>query len=118
MNGNIGIDYVCNSCGRKIFRFKHEKLPESWKTINDQLLCPTCAKRILPSESKTKTLWARLGATLNLTEAQYNDIMNAENDPDTALKAFKAVIDAGCFKINGNCYIPDGYGEDIAEFDI
>lgn len=118
MNSNIGMDYVCDSCGRKIFRFKHENLPENWKTINDQLLCPSCAKHILHSESKIKTLWARLGATLELTEAQYNDIMNAENDPDLTFKAFKAVIDAGCFKINGNCYIPGENGEDIAEFDI
>lgn len=59
-----------------------------------------------------------LGATLELTEAQYNDIMNAEKEPDLAFKAFKAAIDAGCFKINGNCYIPDANGESIAEFDI
>ena len=44
--------------------------------------------------------------------------MNAKNDPDTAFKAFKAVIDAGCFKIDGDCYILGENGEEIAEFDI
>lgn len=118
MNSNIGMDYVCDSCGRKIFRFKYENLPENWKIVNDQLLCPSCAKHILHSEPKAKTLLAHLGATLDLTVAQYNDIMNAKNDPDTALKAFKAVIDAGCFKIDGDCYIPGEDGEEIANFDI
>lgn len=55
---------------------------------------------------------------LKLTEAQYNDIMNAKNGPDTAFKAFKAVIDAGSFKIDGDCYVPGENDEEIAEFNI
>lgn len=136
MNGNIGINYVCKSCGKDLFlkaiagKFvtigedtytqytEYEKIPDGWDFIAGNLICPDCKKRVFYRESKTKTLWARLGATLDLTEAQYNDIMNAENDQDTAFKAFKAVIDAGSFKIDGDCYIPGEDGEEIAEFDI
>ena len=139
MNGELGIMTHCDRCGKELFRkaerggfimdhgdmyqriYKYEDLPDGWAMIGTDLLCPDCKKQALYGipEQKTKTLWARLGATLELTPYQYDDIMNAKNDPDTALYAFKAAIDAGCFKIDGNCYIPceDGAG-DIAEFDI
>ena len=138
MNGELGIMAYCDRCGKELFRkavsgrffidkgtmFQHinkyEALPNDWKIVNTELLCPYCATRIFYThDGERKTLWARLGATLNLTEAQYNDIMNAKNDPDTAFKAFKAVIDAKCFEIDGECYIPDeNGGADIANFDV
>lgn len=137
MDGELGIMTHCDRCGKELFRraergkfimdhgdvyqhiYKYENLPDGWAMIGTDLLCPYCTTRIFhPHDGERKTLWARLGATLDLTEAQYNDIMNAENDPDTAFKAFKAVIDAGSFKIDGDCYIPGEDGEDIAEFDI
>ena len=137
MNGELGIMVYCDRCGKRLFRRaergrfivdngatfqniqKYEALPNDWKIVNTELLCPYCTTRIFyPHDGERKTLWARLGATLELTEAQYNDIMNAKNDPDTAFKAFKAVIDAECFEIDGECYIPDENGVDIAEFDI
>lgn len=138
MDGELGIMTYCDRCGKELFRkaergrfivdkgtmfqhiHKYEDLPKGWKIINTELLCPYCATRIFyPHDGERKALWARLGATLDLTEAQYNDIMNAENDPDTAFKAFKAVIDAGCFKIDGECYIPDeNGGDDIANFEV
>ena len=137
MNGELGIMVYCDRCGKGLFRRaergrfivdngatfqniqKYEALPKGWMVADQGLLCPYCATRIFyPHDGEQKTLLARLGATLELTEAQYNDIMNAEKEPDLAFKAFKAVIDAGCFKINGNCYIPDQNGVDIAEFEI
>lgn len=137
MNGELGIMVYCDRCGKELFRKaergrfivdngatfqniqKYEALPKGWMVADQGLLCPYCATRIFyPHDGERKTLWARLGATLELTEAQYNDIMNAEKEPDIAFKAFKAAIDAGCFKINGNCYIPDANGVDIAEFEI
>lgn len=137
MNGELGIMTYCGRCGKELFRkaergrfivdngtmfqhiHKYEALPEGWKIIGTELYCPYCSTHTFkPYDGERKALWARLGATLELTKAQYNDIMNAENDPDLAFKAFKAVIDAGCFKINGNCYVPGENGEDIAEFDI
>ena len=137
MNGELGIMTYCDRCGKELFcraergRFivdkgvtfgniqKYEALPKGWTVVGPDLLCPYCTTRAFqPHDGERKALWARLGATLELTEAQYNDIMNAEKEPDLAFKAFKAAIDAGCFKINGNCYIPDANGENIAEFDI
>ena len=137
MDGELGIMTHCDRCGKELFRkaergefimdhgdvyqriYKYEALPDGWAMIGTDLLCPYCATRVFhPHDGERKTLWSRLGATLDLTEAQYNDIMNANNDPDTAFKAFKAVIDAGCFKIDGDCYIPGEDGEEIAEFDI
>lgn len=137
MNGELGIMTYCDRCGKELFRKaergrfivdkgttflniqKYEALPKGWTIVNQDLLCPYCTTRYyFPNDGERKTLWARLGATLELTEAQYNDIMNAKNDPDTAFKAFKAVIDAECFEIDGDCYIPGENGEDIANFDI
>ncbi len=137
MNGELGIMVYCDRCGKRLFRRaergrfivdsgatfqniqKYEALPKGWTVVDQALLCPYCTTRsYFPNDGERKILWARLGATLELTEAQYNDIMNAEKEPDIAFKAFKAAIDAGCFKINGNCYIPDPNGVDIAEFDI
>lgn len=137
MNGELGIMTYCDRCGKELFRraergrfivdkgamFQHiqkyEALPKGWTVVDQTLLCPYCTTRsYFPNDGGRKSLWARLGATLELTEAQYNDIMNAKKEPDLAFKAFKAAIDAGCFKINGNCYIPDANGENIAEFDI
>ncbi len=136
-DGELGIMTYCDRCGKELFRraelgrfvvdkgtmfqniHKYEDLPKGWVVIGTDLLCPYCATRVFhPHDGERKTLWAYFGATLDLTEAQYNDIMNAENDPDTAFKAFKAVIDAGCFKIDGDCYIPGEDGVEIAEFDI
>lgn len=137
MNGELGIMTYCDRCGKELFRraergrfivdkreiFQHiqkyESLPKGWTVVDKALLCPYCTTRsYFPNDGGRKALWARLGATLELTEAQYSDIMNAEKEPGLAFKAFKAVIDAWCFKINGNCYIPGENGEDIAEFDI
>ena len=137
MDGELGIMTYCDRCGKELFRraergrfimdkgsmfqhiHKYEDLPKGWAVVGTDLLCPYCSTRVFqPHDGERKTIWARLGATLELTEAQYNDIMNAENDPDTAFKAFKAVIDAGSFKIDGDCYIPGENGEEIAEFDI
>lgn len=98
---------------------KYEDLPKGWVVDGSDLLCPYCATRVpKPHDGERKTLYALLGATLELTEAQHNDIMNAKNDRCTAFKAFKAVIDAGSFKIDGDCYIPGENDEDIAEFYI
>ena len=139
-DGELCIMTYCDRCGKELFRraergrfivdkgamfqhiHKYEDLPKGWVIIGTDLLCPYCSTRVFqPHDGERKTLRASLGATLDLTEAQYNDIMdivNAENDPDTAFKAFKAVIDAGCFKIDGDCYILGENGEEIAEFDI
>lgn len=138
MDGELGTMTYCDRCGKELFRraecgrfivdkgtmiqriYKYEDLPKGWVIVGTDLLCPYCSTRVFqPHDGERKTLRARLGATLELTEAQYNDIMNAENDPDTAFKAFKAVVDAGSFKIEGDCYIPgeDAIG-DIAEFNI
>ena len=58
---------------------KYEDLPKGWVVIGTDLLCPYCATRVSkPHDGERKTLYALLGATLELTEAQYNDIMNAK----------------------------------------
>lgn len=121
MDGELGIMIYCDRCGKELFQHinKYEDLPKGWVVIGTDLLCPYCSTRVTkPHDGELKTLQALLGATLELTEDQYNDIMNAKNDQGTAFKAFKAVIDTGSFKINGDCHIPDEYGEEIAEFDI
>ena len=136
-DGELGIITYCDRCGKELFRraergrfivdkgvmFQHinkyEDLPKDWVIIGSDLLCPYCATRVSkPHDGERKTLWGLLGATLELTEAQYNDIMNAKNDQDTAFKAFKAAIDVGSFKIDGDCYIPGENDEEIAEFNI
>lgn len=137
MDGELGIMTYCDLCGKELFRraergrfivdkgtmFQHinkyEDLPKGWVVIGTDLLCPYCATRVSqPNDGKWKTLCAILSATLELTEAQYNDIMNAKNDQDTAFKAFKGALDAGSFKIDGDCYIPGENDEEIAKFYI
>ena len=136
-DGELGVITYCDRCGKELFRraergrfivdkgtmFQHinkyEDLPKGWVVIGTDLLCPYCATRVSkPHDEERKTLYALLGATLELTGAQYNDIMNAKNDQDTAFKAFKAIIDAGSFKIDGDCYIPGENNEEIAKFYI
>lgn len=136
-DGELGIMTYCDRCGKELFRraergrfivdkgaiFQHinkyEDLPKGWVVIGTELLCPYCATRVSqPHDGERKTLYALLDATLELTEAQYNDIMNAKNDQDTAFKAFKTAIDARSFKIDGDCYIPGVNDEEIAEFNI
>ena len=137
MDGELGVMTYCDQCGKELFRraergrfivdkgtmFQHinkyEDLPKGWVIIGIDLLCPYCATRVFqPHDGERKTLYALLGATLELTEAQYNDIINANNDHDTAFKAFKTALDAGSFKIDGDCYIPGENDEEIAEFNI
>ena len=146
MDGEPGVMTYCDRCGKELFRraergrfivdkgtmFQHinkvdttsfsqyyEDLPKGWVVIGTDLSLHYCSTRVFqPHDGEQKTLRARLGATLELTEAQYNDIMNAKNDQDTALNALKAVIDAGCFKIDGDCYILGENGEEITKFDI
>lgn len=136
-DGELGIMTYCDRCGKELFRraerghfiadkgtiFQHinkyEDLPKGWAVIGNDLLCPYCSTRFSkPHDGERKTLYALLGATLELTEAQYNDIINAKNDQNTAFKAFKAALDAGSFKIDGVCYILGENSEEIAEFNI
>lgn len=96
-DGELGIMTYCDRCGKELFSravcgcyiidkgtmFQHinkyEDLPKGWVIDGTDLLCPYCATRVFqPHDGERKTLWARLGATLELTEAQYNDIMNAK----------------------------------------
>lgn len=138
MDGELGIMTYCDRCGKELFRraergrfivekgsifqhiHKYEDLPKGWVVADQGLLCPYCSTCVFqPHDGERKTLRASLGATLELTEAQYNDIMdimNGESGQDTPFMAFKTVIDAGCFKIDGDCYILGENGEEIAKF--
>ena len=103
MDGELGIMSYCDRCGKELFR-----RAERGKFIVDK---GTIFQHINKYEDLPKGLVV-IGTDLN------NDIMNAKNDHDTAFKAFKAALDAGSFNIDGDCYIPDEYGEEIAEFNI
>lgn len=94
-DGELGVMTYCDGCRKELLQHinKYEDLPKGWVVIGTDLLCPYCSTRVTkPHDGELKTLHALLGATLELTEDQYNDIMNAKNDQGTAFKAFKLLL--------------------------
>lgn len=132
--GERGIMCQCVECGELIFlratygtyvdrdghAFVHpsqyEELPEGWGTNGHGYpICPRCRVKSLHGDSAVKTIWARLGVTMYVTEKQYDDIMG--DDRDKSVAAFESAINEGFYEPDGDSYIPKGNGEDI-EFDI
>jgi hypothetical protein len=132
MNGVKGMLVKCRYCGREVFlraiagkyttgengeRYEnvtaYDPLPDGWhESLLGDPICPECcATKIHGRVAGEKTIWARLGVTLHVTETQYEDIFG--NDEKAADKAFKTVIDAGMYTPDGESYIPTDDGKDI-----
>ena len=91
-------------------------IPEGWGTENNgNPVCPRCRVKSLHGDSAIKTIWARLGVTLYMTKAQYDDIMGDDRDKSAA--EFESAINERRYEPDGDSYIPTENGEPI-EFDI
>lgn len=132
MNGVKGMMVKCRYCGREVFlrdisgkymtgengeqyeyTTSYESLPNGWyESLMGDPICPECnATKLHGHVAGEKTIWARLGVTLHVTDNQYEDIFG--NDEKAANKAFQTVIDAGMYTPDGESYIPTDDGKNI-----
>lgn len=73
-----------------------------------------------------KELWARLGVTMSLTDAECEDILGDECDAGRVAQILHAVVTEGRFRLDGDSYIPsqsvalfnDEYDTDYMECEV
>lgn len=54
-------------------------------------------------DTKNRSVWMRVGTTLNMTEQEYETIMMEKPESEDLLRE---ILKRGDFEFNGDCYIP------------